>query len=334
MSNSSYEDDNMYNIPDDVSELLHVVYHCIYPVIIILGLISNVLCLIVATRKNLQKNNITRYLKFAFSIDLFGNILTIPTVAIEGCTYSSYAEAVYYAHFGWSAITTLRILTHYTLMWISYDRFLAVWYPNRYKKINTAIIVKKRLIIMTILISILYIPFDSMAEVRCIKGSPEGSGCTVWLSMPVYKVMSNEEKYTLFKPIKVICALVFSVIPGLLIVFFSVALGYGLVKKEKSTKMSRTIETNYYRIITVLVLNISCLMISSPLQLLYSNYILGSSHCYMGFGMEAAIALLNSLLSLWSAVNGLVVIYINKDYLNELVHIFKPKITVHTPGKL
>ena len=50
----------MYAHPKELPVLVYFVYHKIWPIIITIGIASNGMCLVLTTRKNLQRFHITR----------------------------------------------------------------------------------------------------------------------------------------------------------------------------------------------------------------------------------------------------------------------------------
>ncbi|CAL4124718.1 unnamed protein product, partial [Meganyctiphanes norvegica] len=142
-------------------------YYILGSLLIILGILTNGLCIIVTSRKKLQRMHVTRYIRLLASTDLIGYLAFIPCIVQPSfCVFESYSLAFYNAHFGLMFVSFTRSLSFFIIIWISYDRCLAVWKPGRYKSVNTPKVLRIRAIGTFIFCLFGYAPLMAMGELK------------------------------------------------------------------------------------------------------------------------------------------------------------------------
>ncbi|CAL4068248.1 unnamed protein product [Meganyctiphanes norvegica] len=143
------------------SEVYSIGYHIIIPIFITIEIINSTFCFIVLLRPKLREVHINQYLQFLTILELLSSFCAIPATIGSNflCTSSTYAMAYYQAHFGWKLVDSFRYLFLYGLIWVSYDRFIATWYPVKFKKDKFNRMVKTRLSVTTLCIGLLSVPF-------------------------------------------------------------------------------------------------------------------------------------------------------------------------------
>lgn len=81
---------------------------------------------------------LVRYFLVLAVSDLLLCVSFIPiSTSINGCTFTSEAEAHYFAHVAWNMISFWQTMATYTIMWLAMDRFLGVWMPLTYRRIHS-----------------------------------------------------------------------------------------------------------------------------------------------------------------------------------------------------
>nr|XP_053649593.1 neuropeptide F receptor-like [Cherax quadricarinatus] len=145
-----------------------VVYRGVMPVLVCLGLLANSLCGLILIKPSFTTSWVNRYFLVLVVSDLLVCVFTIPIITtINGCTSSSYFEAKYYAHFGWSLFALCQSVETYTIMWLAMDRFMAVWmyqiYPRIQKKPNFMLI---RMIVTIVLCILFHLVYMIKSEVK------------------------------------------------------------------------------------------------------------------------------------------------------------------------
>ena len=251
-----------------------------------------------------------------FVTDLLGHLFSIPAIIFDRCIFVSHNQAFYNAYFGWTTVVFFRGITHHIMMFISYDRFLAVWFYKKFNTVTLPHVIKYRLLIMIFVLLSIYITFDCIfSKVICIENCIGHTNETRYLSIPGYKGEIN----SMFRELSLfVCSFMFSAIPSFGSAYFSVALIYALLMKKNKSSVKK----NYSQIITVIVLNISYMCVSTPLLFIYVKYSLNEFSCYADIKTEISLAFLNTMTSIWSSANGLIIVMFNKDYRDEIISVF------------
>ncbi|XP_066961376.1 probable G-protein coupled receptor B0563.6 [Macrobrachium rosenbergii] len=142
----------------ELDEIYSVVFEVVFPVLIVLGIISNVVNLIVLTRPRMM-NKIYRWLRTLAVVDICLCVLTTPVcMANSGHTPSGVVLAKYYSMFGWSLSIGSQIVSFYLMVWFAYDRYLAVCCHERYPKSLRYEKFRGRVIFTITFVVILYAP--------------------------------------------------------------------------------------------------------------------------------------------------------------------------------
>lgn len=131
------------------------------------------------------------------SSDLLVCLFYIPVITtITGCVFHSYGEAFYYAHFCWTLVGVCQSFGVYVILWLSFDRFLAVWMYKEYPKIQQQPNVKRnRLLVTAAACVIFHLVYMVQAEVICEdKDCEEGP----WISVSGYQYQFHETWHKVF----------------------------------------------------------------------------------------------------------------------------------------
>lgn len=67
-------------------------------------------------------------------------------VTFAGCHIHSYSAALYIVHPLFTTFYVLQSFSHFTIVWLSYDRFLAVWFYHYYRQTQQPIVKRHRII--------------------------------------------------------------------------------------------------------------------------------------------------------------------------------------------
>lgn len=77
-----------------------------------------------------------------------------------GCIFENYCSTWFYAHFGWNIILAFNALSTYIVIFISLDRFVAVWFPMWFETITQPPFdITNRLVFATVLSFGLNVPY-------------------------------------------------------------------------------------------------------------------------------------------------------------------------------
>ncbi|CAL4130703.1 unnamed protein product [Meganyctiphanes norvegica] len=258
-----------YVVPDEVAAVLKTRFHIVFPVFIVLTIIINAACIMVTMRPKLRAYHCNTYIQLMAILDLLSSFAYLPFIFDnELCLYSSYTYAFYFTHFGWMVTHCLRALSNYVLLFLSYDRFLAIWYPDRFKVIKHKGISRRMFIVGSLLV-ISYIPVMYIGHV-----TPQPNN--KWLGLAGIKV-SNEKWTSFYKPFHF---LITCVLPSIMIVGLSMGLIYGIFKKRILGSEGRKRKRQFFQTLAVLVLNITYVICIIPYLAAVMTYNIEKGKCY------------------------------------------------------
>ncbi|CAL4072752.1 unnamed protein product, partial [Meganyctiphanes norvegica] len=306
-----------YIIPEDVSAILRVRQTVVLPVFIVLGLASNIFCIIVTRRPKLRELNINRYLQCMILSDMCTNFAYFPHILFyaDTCSLRSYAQAFYKAHLRSPPFYYTKFFTTYILVSLSFDRFTIIWYGTVYDKLKNN--VTKRLFIIWAWLTISILPSGFLGEVWL-----DSNG--LWHGVSGFRNTKNPwfslyMNYTFYFMV---------ILPSVFLIFLSIGLVVGFIKKGLAKSKTR----KFRNTIAVLVLN--CIYIAIVMTYHIVVYIQPPKMGDCSYDSKRIImtVLCESLMLVWSIVNTLIFFVISKDYRAEAKAVL-PEIC-HTRGKL
>ncbi|KAG7164724.1 G-protein coupled receptor [Homarus americanus] len=120
----------------ELQALRWTVYQVVFPVLVALGVVANVLNLIVLSRPAMR-GVAYRYLNHLAVSDLLYLVFNVPFCMKDFARISemqvvSRASAVYYANVGIPLVNFFLTMSEYIVVWLSYDRCLAVTSPQKF----------------------------------------------------------------------------------------------------------------------------------------------------------------------------------------------------------
>ncbi|CAL4160338.1 unnamed protein product, partial [Meganyctiphanes norvegica] len=179
----------------DHAHTLFIAFHVILPLFAVACILVNALSLAMVLRPRLNAIHINLYLKLLILLDLLTAMSTIPASFAMGNTLcNSYAMAFYQAHFGMYLVNLFRFSCLYVWIWVSFDRFMAIWFLERFQSIrNCKGLQKKRLIITGIWILAWMLPVLSLGEVKRVHIAKK-----CWVGDADHTVVQSTEHSLLF----------------------------------------------------------------------------------------------------------------------------------------
>ncbi|CAL4166360.1 unnamed protein product, partial [Meganyctiphanes norvegica] len=289
--------------------------HVALPLIIALGLVTNAFCLKLLRRPGLRKIYIHKYITLLVTLDLLSFVFHIPRI-FSHCPISNYYFAVYMTKVNWVFILFLRTISIYLLVFISYDRFLAIWINEKFQDIRDNDPFKKRMIIIFTWCFISIIPTVSMGQIRRQKDSEEDK----WMSIPALKVKPDNiwgEIYGVYS------GTFFVGLPVVLIIGLTAGLVLGIFLNKFSDFNEERRRTQLKKVSSVLALNTSFGLLFTPYSALLLHYNTPIDVCYRSFKYESLLFGLYCLVLLWSIFNGIIFVLLNKEYRDELKIMLK-----------
>uniref|UniRef100_A0A0P4WI41 G-protein coupled receptors family 1 profile domain-containing protein n=1 Tax=Scylla olivacea TaxID=85551 RepID=A0A0P4WI41_SCYOL len=101
--------------------------------------------------------------------DMALSVFYIPiVVTATGCNFLDYGSALYFAHFGWTTACTFHALGTYVIVFLSLDRFVGVWFPTLFKRLQQPPFgFLHRMVAMVVVCVGVHLPFMVDATVEC-----------------------------------------------------------------------------------------------------------------------------------------------------------------------
>ncbi|CAL4146284.1 unnamed protein product [Meganyctiphanes norvegica] len=351
-------------IPEDMAQVHLITYQILYPILIVFGIITNGLTIVITNRPKLRNYHVNSYIQLLAITDLLGCVVCIPAAMSAGdCAFHNYAMAVYFAHCCWSLVNLTKTLSFYVIIWMAYDRFLAVWAYTSFKNVEKPGVLRNRILLSTIVCVGVYVPIMINGEVECL-----GDGCSeliksgfgdamilasehgvvvnktvavaaseivvpdislldittvYWLAIDGYSL--NFEK-TWHRVFMVIHGLLVNWLPGLLLVFLSAALMVALAigKLKNTASNTKRKSKQFLQTVTLLTIAVSFIICSLPITVVIL-FISDKKQglCYVSFNIEVIRAIGSLLQMMWNNFNVLTIFILNAEYKLELEETLK-----------
>ncbi|CAL4073492.1 unnamed protein product, partial [Meganyctiphanes norvegica] len=250
-------------VPDDVAWVRWLAYQVILSIFICIGCITNGFCIYVTYRPNMKQLYLNSYIRVISASDFITCLLHIPwtTTYYKSCIFDSYATAFYRAYFGTTLPSFTRSFTLCMVLWISYDRLIAMWSFKKFQHVKTNNVILIRLLGTFMYCLFACIPLWVYASVDCVGDSHN----LLWMSNGGYV---NNIHTNCFLIIRSIRDVLFRVLPNVLLVVFGVGLIVAVAKKIQDIKgptMNQSSVKGFHHTIMVLSINISYILSSLPL---------------------------------------------------------------------
>ncbi|CAL4247920.1 unnamed protein product, partial [Meganyctiphanes norvegica] len=292
----------------DHAHTLFIAFHVILPIFAVACILVNALSLVMVMRPRLNAIYINLYLKLLIILDLLTAVSTIPASFAMGNTLcNSYAMAFYQAHFGMYLVNLFRFSCLYVWIWVSFDRFMAIWFLERFQSIrNNKGLQDRRLLITGIWILAWMLPVLSLGEVKRVGTK------NCWVGDADHTVVLSTEHTLLFD-------LALQYIPYGVLILLSIGLAAGVVKKRLLNNMGcQSKRSEFYKTLAILILNLLyvlcyCLVWMMPVSSFMDIVILWTTQ--------------QSAFLVWSMINTLIIFFFHKDYHDELMSIL-PSISI------
>ncbi|CAL4080939.1 unnamed protein product [Meganyctiphanes norvegica] len=303
-----------YDVPEQVSSVMVVGYHGVVPCLVVIGIIINILCISIICRPKLKNIHINKYLKFLVVVDLVTYACCLlDSLARPFCFPSSYTLAFYKAHFGGKLVYLCRYISVHGLIWMSFDRFLATWFPTPFPLYKKPGVVGVRLtlsVIWAVLWGIPILYMGTVEEYPYFGNENAINNSRKWLVNPVYTQNLAQTFLLVFS----YCDLVLNIIvPGIALIALNISLLAGVTKKLLGSGMSREVSK------TAAVLVINVLYVVSYIPIFFINT---SEHCISVTVNELIWEItVDSSLIVWSIINMFIVFVFNREYRKELRYI-------------
>ncbi|XP_064098581.1 probable G-protein coupled receptor AH9.1 [Macrobrachium nipponense] len=156
----------------EIEYMGHIAYSVVAPVIISFGILSNTVNLVVLTRPSLRGPTF-RYLKWLAVDNLLVCVVLLPFTLHSHVTPVPYPAALYFAHIEVPVGNALIASSVYIVVGLSFDRFVAVCYPRKYRNLHSHYVASVRIALSFIIAFIIYIPMAFYKIVVPLQDSPD-----------------------------------------------------------------------------------------------------------------------------------------------------------------
>ncbi|XP_068230615.1 probable G-protein coupled receptor AH9.1 [Palaemon carinicauda] len=156
----------------EIEYMGHIAYSVVAPVIISFGILSNMINLVVLTRPSLRGPTF-RYLKWLAVDNLLVCVVLLPFTLHSHVTPVPYPAALYFAHLEVPVGNALIASSVYIVVGLSFDRFVAVCYPRKYRNLHSHYVASVRIALSFIIAFIIYIPMAFYKIVVPLQDSPD-----------------------------------------------------------------------------------------------------------------------------------------------------------------
>ncbi|XP_042239141.1 uncharacterized protein LOC121877442 [Homarus americanus] len=202
---------------DHLQSLYEGVFQVVFPTLIVVGVLTNLLNVTVLTRP-MMSNKTYRWLRCLAVVDICLCVLSIPICLSNGGHGSTpYSTALYYAHFGWSSSIAAQILSFYLMSWFAYERFLAVCRHAEYRSSQRSRLFKRRVVGSVVGVVVLYLPTAVVGQVCQVDDG--------WIPVDGYSIVKLPLWYSVYSWVREIFS---RVVPAAVITFCNVKITYRL----------------------------------------------------------------------------------------------------------
>lgn len=291
-----------------LDDLLYGAYRVVLPLVIVGGVLVTTLSLVVLTRPRLRATHVNTYFLLLASADLVIFVVSVATVVtLNGCELFSYAFALYFAHFFFTLFYIVQTFSMYVILWISYDRFLAVWDFKRFHEIQKPGVLRVRLVGTLLVCVLIHMKHLFEVEINCVDEANQvvaapgpcgggGDGDGVWVINDGLHFLYRKALWR--QVFWVVRGLLVLVIPIVLVVVFNGGIVVALVcRRASSTAASvRTRGRDLSRIYTILAIAATFIACTVPSLVHATFYAENIVRCHGPYGEEVLRAVANLLL--------------------------------------
>ncbi|XP_064083440.1 uncharacterized protein LOC135199382 [Macrobrachium nipponense] len=325
------------SIPEDIWNVQHTSYMIILPIIIAIGLFLSIVSFIVLRRTKMKATHVNIYFLLLTGADFIIFTVSIPTVkSLNGCNLRSYEYALYFVHVFFTIFYITQTISLYLILWIAYDRFLAIWNFTRFTEIQKPSVIRMRLT-CTILVCIL-LHLEQLFDVRITCSTVEHcKPGNVTCELTARLVSSDEHTcpdgvwfindglhYITEKPMWrqiywAFYGLLVSALPIIVIVIFNLGIVVAIIiQRFKSlSSTARTQRRDLSRIYIILAISVTFVSCTVPTLIHAAFYAQKIENCHGTYSEEVFRAVAHLLL-LAEHVTHFVILGFNQVFWSEL----------------
>ncbi|XP_063883944.1 uncharacterized protein LOC135112915 [Scylla paramamosain] len=220
-----------------IKEMKMISYLVLMPVVVVLGVTINAFGLYLLRRPRIRSLQCTMNMELLFGLNVAILLVSIGSIiTIDGCELQSYALALYFAHPCFTAFYVMQLFSHYIVVWLCCDRFLALWCFKLFRQMQQPRVMRLRLILTGLLCVGLQLQYFLKVEVLCISVSDEGVVVTnntqrceegYWFLHNIYQETEDGDTGRNIMMMSIIALGL--IVPVVLVLVFSVGIVVGMV---------------------------------------------------------------------------------------------------------
>ena len=265
-------------------------------------------------------------MKLLLSLDAGVMGISITTVlTLNGCHIHSYAMGVF-AHFSFTVYYTLQTFCLYVIVWVCYNRFLALWCFRRFQQSQKPRVIRLRIIFTCVLcvlvnlrhlLDVQVVCMGAVGEVEAAADHIEGCEGGAWIILDSLHQSDMTEVWQ--TAIWIVRGILVIVMPVFLVLAFNTFIIIGLVRSRlhNSASTRRTRDQAYSSIYISLAISFTSITSAVPSAVHALLFARNIKHCHGPFSEEVFRASANLLL-LGEHLTHILFLAINQTFREEL----------------
>ncbi|CAL4124719.1 unnamed protein product, partial [Meganyctiphanes norvegica] len=291
-----------------------VAYQVVVPTLVVLGVIGNVLCLVVLAKPHVRALHVNRYFLFMAVMDLLSCLFVIPvSLTISGCVFTSRHIAYYYAYLGWAVPEILQIISFCVIVFLSYDRCLAIYLPAHFKEIQNHKVFRNRIIGIVTFSIFLHLPVIALGNVEELDDGK-------FIVTDGYRSMFDNPFFKIYSAFKEVLDYVG---PSIIQMMFHIALVVAMVKTKFIHEDEELERKKFVLNVTIISMGLFYLVTSMPVCIYNFYYAKPNNDCCHGeYGVEVFRGIANCFKLSQNVFNIIFIVILNKTFKKEFLTLF------------
>ena len=229
--------------------------------------------------------------------------------------------ALYVVHVFFTIFYILRMFCHYIIVWICYDRFLALWYCHRFQQTQKPRVMWIRVIITGIASFLLHMMYLFNVKVRCqsnIEKDTYTQDCEAgWIILDCRHHIESKESWQIVK--RFVWSILLFVIPMFLVLAFNSGIVVGLIRRRLHNTTSTTLARHqtYSTIYISLAMSFTFVATNLPIYIYHTLYPTNIK-CNSGTFKEEIFLTIANLLKVGENLTHILFLFINQTFRSEL----------------
>ncbi|XP_068251094.1 FMRFamide peptide receptor frpr-18-like [Palaemon carinicauda] len=328
--------DQMSPLSRDIWYIQYTSYMILLPILIAVGWIVSSISFFVLRRTKLRATHVNTYFLLLAGADFFVFTVSIPTIkSLNGCNLRSHAYALYFVHVFFTIFYIIQTISLYLILWIAYDRFLAIWNFSRFNEIQKPSVIRMRLTCTIIICVLLHLEHLFNVKVTCSNVpncKPGNSTCETIARLMIAEntckdgiwIINDGLHYITEKPIWrqiywALYGLLVSAIPIILVVLLNLGIVVAIIiqRVRSVSSTARTQRRDLSRIYIILAISLTFICCTAPTLIHATFYANNIDNCHGPYSEEIFRAVAHLLL-LVEHITHFIILIFNEVFWQEL----------------